>query len=133
MMSRFNIVFEILRKVLIQYFEIDGQRIETFLPECSIESFNVRIVVRLSYSRVTVTYPDTFCEACTELTSIIGLYTPKEKWCSDLCLLNELRRCMRIRFGIHSCICPSAIHINAGKYIENRLPVYRKMYRIGLY
>lgn len=93
----------------------------------------MRIVVRLSHSRVTVAHPNPFREVRTELTSVIGLYTLKQERCRHLCLFDELRSGSRIRLRVHPGVCPPAIDIDTGEHIEDGLSLYREVHGIGLY
>jgi hypothetical protein len=88
-MSRLHVVFQIRREDGIDDVEIDRKRIKTFLAERTVESFNVRIIVRLSHSRMAMPYLYTLGEVRTELTPIVRLHTAEEEWRCHLCLLDE--------------------------------------------
>ena len=131
-MPRTDVVSQIRRQHPVDGHEINRERVETLLPQGSIEPLDVGVVVRAADSAVPVTHADLFAEVRGELGAVVGLDAAEEKRCGHLRALHEEEARSCVRFPRAPRIRPSRADIDEGVHVQLGLAVQGEVYRIDL-
>jgi hypothetical protein len=132
-MSFAVVIRQVLRKVPVNDSRVLWERIEALFLYRAIEAFEMRVVVGLSNSRVSVFNTCSFRERHRELASIVRLQHLHRKGCCFFHTSQEAQSCPRIR----SLTCPGmrepGTHIQSGEYVHPRTIRSHEVNSVHLY